>query len=69
MHKKTIKKSKLSLTAETIRQLGEVDLKNIVGGVTGTCLGTECTCAPTYGPDCQTVGWTNCICTVTCQRC
>lgn len=59
---KKIKKTKLSLSTETIRNLDETSMKQAAGGWTNTCLGSACTCAPTYGADCPS-GYTNCLCT------
>jgi len=57
-------KKKLSLRKESIQKLGSRALSQVVGGVdqTDTCLGTQCLCYPTYGPDCHTVGFTQCLC-------
>jgi len=62
---------KLSFTVTT---LSRMDLAHATGGVDGplTMLGTQCTCAPTFGPNCTwskakcSNYWSNCICTNGC---
>lgn len=60
-----MKRKKLSLRTETIRVLTPTQLGKAAGGLTWTCLGTDCTCMPTYaGTACDpTHGYTRCICT------
>lgn len=50
--KKIQKKTKLSLTAETIKQLDDRQMASVAGGWTNTCLGTACFCLPTYQATC-----------------
>ncbi len=61
--KKIKKTTKLSLDTEIVVNLTDPQMAKVAGGYTNTCLGTACQCAPTYGPDCETVGFTNCLCT------
>lgn len=63
------KTSKLRLNTETVRILNATEVKRAAGGYTNTCLGTACQCFPTYGPDCPTVGYTNCRCSGAWSNC
>lgn len=63
---KKIKKTKLALGTETIRDLGTVEMKQVVGGVSYTCLDTHCFCLPTYVPSCEPSFDGNCLPTWNC---
>lgn len=63
------KTKKLKFGAETVRILGDAQTKIAAGGYTNTCLGTACQCFPTYGPDCPSVGFTLCICSIGHSNC
>ena len=62
-------KKPLSLSAETVRALTDHETKLAAGGYPNTLLGTECTCYPSLGPECNTVGWTQCKCSAAHSNC